>query len=597
MAKKWVWLPASPTGGTGGGAYSKLFRNDALPTADLLAREVIQNSWDAALRHEIRDAPPFKFRFRFVTLSGAAKKRFLEAADLGALQARRRLLGESNDLPSRVAVDELVNTKSPLTLLYLEDYGTHGMFGDPAKVTGSHLYKALYVLGSTSKDGQEAAKGGSFGFGKSAFIGTSEIRTAIAHTRFAARSNDRATQRLIGFTWWGEHEADKRPFEGRAMFGEAAKESRLGATPLTDKNAQSVADLLGMPERDGSEGSLGSTVLLISPNVSASEIVDAVERYWWPALVDHLIEVIIETSDGTEIVPNPQQNPKLRPFLQAYGIVTGTKTPKNAKEEILASSSWRSDGTGTKFGKLALVIDRENSTSFAEEEDISVGNMTTPTVALIRGPRMVIEYKSYSSRLPIRGVYLADASIDGALRAVEPPSHNTWDNTSSRDVPEAAKAIAGGVLRRIKRSVKEFANEFAPPPATVVTDLPLFGDLLSPFLTGRVAGPTPPPQPGEAKPNLSFQPFGAEKRLTQANGDLVLQRSIAIKIPDFEEWELAKLTVSFQAAIAQELSGRSSDHLELSVSAPDEFSRDLSVVISPSGSLQLDGRSGGGRSE
>jgi hypothetical protein len=124
---------------------------------------------------------------------------------------------------------------------------------------------------------------------------------------------------------------------------------------------------------------------------------------------------------------------------------------------------------------------------------------------------------------------------------------------------------------------------------------------------------------------LSFQPFGAEKRLTQANGDLVLQRSIAIKIPDFEEWELAKLTVSFQAAIAQELSGRSSDHLELSVSAPDEFSwdksetelsgpvqpgaeyvfrlttepfsRDLSVVISPSGSLQLDGRSGGGRSE
>ncbi len=70
---RWVWLPASPTGGTGGGAYSKLFRNDPLPPSDLLAREVLQNSWDAALVNENSDGPPFKFSFRFAELSGDSK--------------------------------------------------------------------------------------------------------------------------------------------------------------------------------------------------------------------------------------------------------------------------------------------------------------------------------------------------------------------------------------------------------------------------------------------------------------------------------------------------------------------------------------------
>ena len=196
--------------------------------ADLLAREVLQNSWDAALVHELPDAPTFRFRFRFVTLKGVAKANFLQAFDFQSLLERRRLLGEDRNFPDGGAVLQLGKPRQPLRLLYLEDYGTHGMYGDPAKTLSSHLYKALYILGSTSKDGSGTSQGGSFGFGKSAFIASSGLRAVVAHTRFAAQKGDKASQRLVGFTWWGEHEFGGKAFEGRAMFGSPGKIGPVG---------------------------------------------------------------------------------------------------------------------------------------------------------------------------------------------------------------------------------------------------------------------------------------------------------------------------------------------------------------------------------
>lgn len=612
MARKWVWLPASPTGGTGGGAYGKLFRNEGLPTADLLVREVLQNSWDAAQRHGRKDAPPFRFVFRFASLTGTAKKRFLADTDLASLGKRRSELPDSRDFPEKSAVKQLLDLKVPLRLLYLEDYGTHGMFGDPAKITGSHFYKALYVLGASAGEKESQGRGGSFGFGKGAFIVTSQVRAAFAHTRFAPSTTDKATQRFLGFTWWGEHEVGNAPFEGRAMFGDAQREARLGAKPLTDLDAQAFSERLGMPSRSSDDRMLGSTVLLLNPQVTPEEIQEAVERYWWPALVDQLMQVTIETEEGEQILPRPQRNARLRPFLQAYGIATGTKTSRNAKEEVLASSRWRADAEGRKYGRLALVLDREAGTTPVGET--SGTETISPTVALIRDPRMVIEYKSFSSRLPIRGVYIADPGINAALRSVEPPAHNTWDHTQGNDVPEDARKIAKGALQRIRNSVKDFAAEFAPPPTNVPTDLKKFGALLTPFLTGRVPGKVIPPDTDpEPSPSIHLRPVGEERRIISANDDLTIQRSIAVEVPTGDRWKGATLVVAFNAAFAEELEGKASGTLGCRVQAPtgfnydaendrysrvvdpgDEyifeietapFGRDMSVVISPTVSL------------
>ncbi len=570
MAPKWVWLPASPTGGTGGGAYAKLFRNDALPPADLLAREVLQNSWDAAQVHTDKSAPAFRFRFRFAELKGAKKARFLTTMDGKSLTAQRGKLGDPRDVPASESVTRILDPESPLVVLYLEDFGTHGMFGDPVRIGGSHLYKALYVIGSTSKDMDIANRGGSYGFGKSAFIGSSELRTAIVHTRFASRKDDKATQRLIGFTWWGEHEVGKHTFEGRAMFGSPAREARLGAHPLTDREAAELARALGMPLRADDPSDLGSTVMLIAPTVGPKEVKEAVERHWWPALEDHSMDVVIETTDGQELVPRPRLNSRLRPFITAYGIATGTKKPRNPAEERLASSKWRKDGDGTAFGRLALVIDRDGTASSSGNlPDESDGG--SPTVALIRGPRMVVEYRTFSSRLPIRGVYVADPSIDALLREVEPPLHNSWENASATEVSERARYVAQGVLTRIKRSVKEFAQEFAPPPSTVHTDLPLFGNLLSQFFSGRGAGKPHPPKPSEKPASLSFKASRADVREKLSGGKMTLTRVVAVQIPDQAQWDGASLDVAFTAAIAWDLSAASSEEIQLSVHAPSTF--------------------------
>ncbi len=470
---RWVWLPANPLGGAGGAAYSKLFRNDALPAADLLAREVLQNSWDAALVHELPDAPAFRFCFRFVTLKGASKARFLQSFNFESILERRQALGNDRYFPDGEAILNLSKQRQPLQLLYLEDYGTHGMYGDPKTTVKSHLYKALYILGSTSKDDSRESQGGSFGFGKSAFIGSSGLRSVVAHTRFAPRQGDGASQRLIGFTWWGEHEVGGKAFEGRAMFGLPGKTLQSGALPLVDRPAESLAASLGMPKRSSAAGQMGTTVMVVDPVVGPEEVCAAVERYWWPALEDHLMDVTIETEQGDTLVPRPRGQKSLVPFVKAYGIAVGLKEPKPASNERLASNKWRADSQGTKYGSLALVIDKDSS-SLDGSVDADPIDASKPVVALIRGPRMVIEYKTFQSRLPIRGVYVASPEIDDYLREVEPPAHNTWDNVRSQQVDERAREVAKSALRAdspfspgVRRGIRSPAIRRANGPAAL----------------------------------------------------------------------------------------------------------------------------------
>jgi hypothetical protein len=169
---------------------------------------------------------------------------------------------------------------------------------------------------------------------------------------------------------------------------------------------------------------------------------------------------------------------------------------------------------------------------------------------------MVIEYKSFSSRLPIRGVYIADPSIDNYLRQVEPPAHNSWEKNWTKDLDKNSKRVAKGAMDRIRRSVKEFALEFAPPPSSFTANLPLLGDLLSGLFGGdalggrkRVIKPPPPPKTDKlavrtAKPDKMLQMPGNQK--------ICLTKWIAVKVPPSPKWETATLRFSVTVSIAQE---------------------------------------------
>ncbi len=564
MKADWVWLPSSPSGGVSGTTFTQALGNEGIAAADLVAREVLQNSWDAAQFKTDKDAPAFRFKFRFAEYIGSNHSKIVKSLGLDALlEQREGLRSDARDIPELDEVRDLLNPKKPLRILYLEDFGTHGMYGDPKDFKSSHLYKAMYILGSTSKNAEEGTRGGTFGFGKSAFIGASSVHTAVTYTRFAARKGDDATRRLIGFVWWGDHELGKNSFQGRAMFGKAAKVIRDGAEPLVDKAADEMAEQLGMSYRSNDKADFGSTVMLLNPTVTAEDLKLAVERNWWPALEDQSMDVVIEEADGTQLVPRPRSNKHLKPFLQAYGIARGLKTPGDEKIERLASTKWRADDKGLKYGDLALVLDAEFEPTETDGES-GFGESNSPTIALIRGPRMVIEYKSFSSRLPIRGVYIADQSVDNYLRQVEPPAHNSWEKNWTKHLDKDSKRVAKGVMDRIRRSVKDFALEFAPPPSSFTANLPLLGDLLSGLFGGKALGKTPGPGPGPGpKADKLFVRTAQPDKKIQVPGtqQIYLKKWISVRIPQTPQWETGTLQFAVTVSIAQETEARKTSDL------------------------------------
>jgi len=110
-------------GGASGEAFSSTLVSTGMDPAHVLAREAIQNSVDAG--QEI--AEKVKVRFRSVTLTGASKAEFVAAAALHTIasRAKRLRLQEPNCLA------DLHDAKKPLHLLFVEDFNTTGLIGDP----------------------------------------------------------------------------------------------------------------------------------------------------------------------------------------------------------------------------------------------------------------------------------------------------------------------------------------------------------------------------------------------------------------------------------------------------------------------------------
>src|SRR5690606_16124534 len=91
----WDWEKTTPWHSGSSGDLSKLFKNEPVKNpgvlavnapsdrATLLAREVIQNSWDAAIELQRTDdnAPQFEIEFEYRDLTGDARRAAMEAMD------------------------------------------------------------------------------------------------------------------------------------------------------------------------------------------------------------------------------------------------------------------------------------------------------------------------------------------------------------------------------------------------------------------------------------------------------------------------------------------------------------------------------------
>lgn len=574
----WTWEETTPWKSGSSGDLSKLFKNEPVKNpgvlavnapsdrATLLAREVIQNSWDAAIELQRTDdnAPQFEIEFEYRDLTGDARRAAMEAMDLQSLAQRVRLLDRSKiGLRQSDCLDRL--DEEPLPVMVITEKGTTGMYG-PWESAASKMYLALISLGYTAKD--EGA-GGSYGYGKAGLISGSATRTVFAYTCFRERPDDLGvTRRLLGMTYWGEHDLDGKNYSGFARLGET---TTAGVRPFENERADAVAELLGIPTRRSDHPSdLGTTFLLLDPTVEPLDLVTAISRSWWPAVIDNDFIVTVRDASGHIHHPRPRRDPILQAFIRAYEVATFPQDNPQPHERSVRLQAIRAGGREfTKPGSLGLVAD-PTGWSYADETTTALDEHAVEhhsLVALMRGPKMVVEYYVAGNTPPyVRGAFVAGDSIDDLLRRTEPKGHDAWKTSGVEgELEELGAEIARKVLARIKNQVAEFRRQLKPPkqpPENI--QLPYFDEVMRKFIAGTGRGrvaPVADTRPVSIRLDQSLEP---------TDGLLVRLRGRAhIALSEHFEGDESEVEVSLTYKFLEDGVARTA--AELTIDPPDGF--------------------------
>ena len=581
--EKWIWATDDPLRDGIAGDIAKLFKaesfdkpgvlNERAPSneAALFAREAIQNSWDAArewretFTKSGKKAPDFSIKFKFQEIEPGA--RFNKILALGLNEHSRFLdlerakkgkpdLGLANsDLLTNILTNAL-----PLKFLTVTECAGLGMPGhfDQGE---SRMMKALLRVGQANT---VAGSGGAFGYGKAGLIAASAARIIFAYSAFKeVESEPGVTRRLLGVTYWKGHKRGAHQLSGWARYGKEVVSQQIGndgtvtqfrsARPFVNEEADDIAQRLGLDVRDvGNPAHTGTTFLLVDPTITANDLKSAVERYWWPAMVDESagLKVEIMDYDGKNKSPEvPENDPDIKPFIEAFNIARSTNkltNPNHGRYE-LGGHKPQQDSINYKLGVVALVAEPEKW-SFPEAND---GVDHKSMIALIRGPQMIVNYRTFSGiGIPhVRGLFIADESIDDLLRQTEDSAHTKWDEETKTDHP-SSPIIAREVKKRLREKLNEFRQKFAPPPPKPGnSNLPVLDDL-SKLMKGKKKK-TIDPEPRQVLVRI----LEAPSRTVTKDNQLVCKAEVEFQVADWV-WELiseptVEVTVSVPIAFVE----------------------------------------------
>lgn len=577
----WTWEETDPDRSGSSGDLAKLFKNESVKNpgvfalnapsehAILMAREVIQNSSDAAaeLATEIgNDAPEFWIDFEFSSLAGSEKASFVEALDLDAV-AQRGTRSTDPTWRARLGLDrddllDHLHDSNPLRVLKIVETGTTGMYG-AFQGASSKMYLALISLGYTAKT---EGSGGSYGYGKAGLIRGSAIRTVVAYSCFRERADDPGvTRRLLGMTYWGQHDIDGVSYTGFARFG--ATQPNGAIHPFVDDEADEVAKRLGLEVRSAEEvEDLGTTFLLVEPTVTAEDLETAIARNWWPALEDGRLTASV-TDGGTTRMPRPMKDPVLKTFVDAYHLATTDQD--NAKQNQTRQTFRRAQigDDMLKPGSIGLIADPGGWSYEPDPDDASPDAAPRSLVALVRGPRMVVEYLDAGRSRPfVRGTFVADQDVDELLRQTEPKAHDSWQTrVDEAGSDPSAPVVADLVLRRVRETVRKFREQLRPAarPAEDVR-LPELERLFSRVFTGtggRSQAPEPAERPFTIQVDQSLRPT--------RDGRLRLVGTVTFGLADHFEHDSATVDLVVSYRFVEE--GGNGEESILTIKAPRSF--------------------------
>jgi hypothetical protein len=499
--------------------------NDSKHTGEaLLAREALQNSCDAL--NSSKDK--VKILIKEITLTGSHKASFMKNLKIETIAERKEII---RGLRSENCLHNSEN-EGELKLLFIEDFNTHGLYGSfkDEHYRYSNLYKLLIQPGDNEKATAESLSGGSYGLGKAALSSNSRLSSIAVYSNYNDKYIDEKIKKRNGYRYdqgintafmacgyHEKHELDNKSFTGVAIFGEENNTDVI-PNPIYNEAADEIAEKLFFTKRK--EEDIGSSILIIDTELDIFKLKKAIEDYWWPKILDQEVEIemVKGTNDFLETIepPRPKLRTSLIPFIRAYERInkiqaTGGKGDLKEFESLKSDSGFKIE----KPGKLGLEqIQDEDTDGFVADENEEVissfkdqngiDKSKLNKVALIRHPKMVIDY--YSTSTQFNGVYAVgvfqantkDTFLDQMLKLSEPQSHEKWEPKAKRlnylEINGApftdGENFVNSIITKIKRGfygylteLKKITKEEKPVDFKKLSKL--LGQYLKPLSTGN----------------------------------------------------------------------------------------------------------------
>lgn len=498
MSSDWFFLK----GGTGrmpAESMADPLRSSYLDGAELFVREALQNSIDEKLELEKKLIIKIKAR----KLTGEDKRKFVENLQLAKFNEVAPLLSNANSWfkKGKECLNQMADPEAPLRIVEISDHNANGLGGkwDIGQSIQDRFFNLVLSITKTKK--QEESDGnslGSYGFGKMVFALSSNLRTMVYYSRFpASERSGSATRRLMATTFLpsyfvssNDQEFEGEEYTGHAYFGLNSGKENNPKEPLVDRDADTFFEELGFSSR--ADGDYGTSVILPACDFPIDEIGRALEKWWWPLLIDDgaLGKVSFELTedDGSIYKVDPYQREELYPYIKAANNNRENITiDKKAKtQEIIIRQ-----GTVKKPGKLSCIKLPKGSE-----------NQLKNRVAIIRD-KLVIEYSNRAFREEgddAVGVFYVtdDPKLKKIVTFSEPPAHDTIQEKHSRLI-EVFGSDGSDFIRLMQNQIREKCRDFQSTLSlTKKSDrndvLSFLDEMLGPLIKPRKTGPPIPPE-------------------------------------------------------------------------------------------------------
>jgi hypothetical protein len=518
------------------------------PTAEIFAREYIQNSWDTIQTEDTvskRGDATSKgsITFSFVELSGARADKFAETFGLREFTDRYVAMSDKNRKDARLSESELItkSKRQTVRVLVCSESGGGGMWGHwftggRADMEASRLRFALLQTASEKKG---EGSGGSWGHGKKAIANASKCRMIAVYTCHEGRSGSQdkegVTRRFIGVTYWRRHQANNREHVGLGVLGRLTQSGNAAwksLEPLENEEADSFVAALGIDamavRSAGVSSQRGTSYLIVEPSFEPEELRSAIERNWWPLVTQHKVPISVIGYDGNELLIEPHQRKELVPFIDAFNVATGVGGAMSSDTAVKVDN--------IEVGNLAVLADI-NENGFSYDSTIE-GN--TSLVALIRND-MVIAYQPFPKKQLgkqpfVRGAFNVDrlkhAEASDLLKMAEPHLHNVWRTRPDGATPKDAADLASAVITKIEKRVKDVRAENSKPQELKDLHFDVFADILS----GKDSVTKRQPKPIVEKPPRDFSIQGVTRAVLDCDPNDIthirIESSALIKLSD-----------------------------------------------------------------